>query len=868
MNRNFQKTLLALIVGACACQAFALDYDVSQGRNALNNQTLSGGVNLTGQVLLQSSTNESIFQFRRSALSGSFINAADITVDTGGFAVRALEFGAMFDPVTVGINNGPGGGGSIDGDLRNEGSITLQRANRGGGIEISNISVTGSVVNAGKILVVEDSAPSLFNGAKGIYLHGTQIAGDFINSGSIEVRSEDAVGLIMNWHGPVMFSVGGKLLNSGSILAVGDNSIGLDMEAPSMPLHVENSGSIIARGNASEGIALWDGTLDVLHNSGRISASGDNDAHAIMVQGTDFTTTNASGSRGIVNTGTITSQGDAIVVTRDALPVGFEINQRAGLIASDFGAAIRGRNLATLNWSGGEIRGDLLDMAAVNVQGMATFKGAIIDSNVVVQQGGSLNLDRPGSSITGNLQLANQGALDMRLSDSVVNTTPYLSVAGAATFAPGSRITLSANPGDFTPVAEGKTYALLSAASVQNNGLSVNSASALLDVASYSVDADAVYAVVRLKSDQQVSQELDSSGGDQRTQGLINRFKNNVIGQLDSNDRVFQSFANASTAQELAELGKRLSPDVSRGGVDAALAGQGASRSALDTRMTGLRSGLSSGDELSDTGVWMQVLNSNMDQDSRGGVEGYSANASGVAVGVDGRFSSGATLGFAYSYVNANATSDIGYKTDVQGNALSLYGSWDKGNWFAQGSVSYGRNDNDSRRYVAGTLAKGNFDSDVLSIGTLAGYGLRLNDHVLLEPRVAARYSNVQVDAYTEHGSTAALRNNDQRFETGEVGAGLRVASEAPLLGGTLTPELTLMAYHDLIGDRISQTSAFAQGGSSFVVTGAKPARDSYEGSVGVSYAISALTLGTSYTYQGRSGYDAETLMFKARYAF
>ncbi|MDO7926689.1 autotransporter domain-containing protein [Pseudomonas sp. KFB-139] len=868
MNRNFQKTLLALIVGACACQAFALDYNVSQGRNALNNQTLSGGLNLIGQVSLQSSANESVFQFRRSALSGSFINAADITIDTGGFAVRALEFGAMFDSVTAGVNNGPGGGGSIDGDLRNEGSITLQRADRGAAIDISNISVTGSVVNAGKILIVEGSASSLFNGAEGIYLHGSQIAGDFINSGSIEVHGEDAIGLIFDWHGSAMLSVGGKLLNSGSILAVGDNSIGMDLEAPSTPMHVENSGSIIARGNASEGVALWDGTLDVLHNSGSISASGDNNAHAIMVQGTDFTTTNASGSRGIVNTGTITSQGDAIVVTRDALPVGFEINQKAGLIASDSGAAIRGRNLATLNWSGGEIRGDLLRMAAVNVQGQAAFTGTTIDSDVVVQRGGSLNLDRAGSAITGNLQLANQGALDMRLSDSTVNTTPYLSVAGAASFASGSRITLSANPGDFNPTAEGKTYALLSAASVQNSGLTVSSVSTLLDVASYSVDADSVEAVVRLKSDQQVSQELGSAGSDQRTQGLINRFKNNVIGQLDSNDRVFQSFANASTAQELDELGKRLSPDVSRGGVDAALAGQGASSSAIDTRMTGLRSGLSSGDEVAENGVWMQVLNSNMDQDSRGGVEGYSANASGVAVGIDGRLASGATLGFAYSYVNANSTSDIGYKTDVQGNALSLYGSWEKGNWFTQGSVSYGRNDNDSRRNVAGTLAKGNFDSDVLSINTLVGYGLRFSDQLLIEPRVAARYSKVQVDGYTERGSSAALRNSDQRFETGEIGAGLRVASEAPLLGGTLTPELTLMTYHNLIGDRISQTSAFAQGGSSFVVTGAKSARDSYEGSVGVSYAISALTLGTSYTYQGRSGYDAETLMFKARYAF
>ncbi|MFJ4144724.1 autotransporter domain-containing protein [Pseudomonas sp. NPDC089734] len=858
---------MALIVGACACQVFAQDYDVSQGRTAFNDQTLSGGVNLVGQVSLQSSSNETVFQFRRSALTGSFINAADITVDTDGRFVQGLRLGGVFDPFTPGADNGPGGGGSIVGDLRNDGSITLQRANNADGIEISNINVTGSVVNAGQILVVEQSGLTAFSTAEGIYLHGTQIGGDLINSGSIEVHSQDAFGLIIDRHGSTGLGLAGKLINSGSILVVGDHAIGLDIESPTTAMQFDNSGSIIARGNASEGIALWDGTLDALNNSGLISATGDQDSHAIEIQGVNFTTTRASGSRGIVNTGTINAQGDAIVVTADALPVGFEINQKAGLIASDTGAAIRGGNLATLNWTGGEIRGDLLDMAAVNVQGMAGFTGSTIDSNVSILQGGSLNLERAGSNITGNLQVASLSGLDMRLSDSVVNTTPYLTVSGTATFASGSHITLSATPGDFNPTAEGKTYALLSAASVQDNGLTVSSASALLDVASYSVDTDSVEAVVKLKPDQQVSQELGSVGGSQRTQGLVNQFKNNVMGQLANNDRVYQSFANATT-RELATLGRQLSPDVSRGGVDAALAGQGATRSVIDTRMAGLRSGLSSGDELSDTGVWIQALNSNMDQDSRGGVEGYSANASGVAVGIDSTLASGTTLGLAYSSVNANSTSDLGYKTDVQGNALTLYGNRELGNWFAQGSLSYGRNDNDSRRYVAGTLAKGNFDSDVLSVSALGGYSYRFSDQVSLEPRVAARYSHVRVDAYTERGSSAALRNGGQRFETGELGAGLRVATQTSLLGGTLSPELTLMAYHDLIGDRINQTSAFVQGGSSFVITGAKAARDTYEGSFGVNYAISALTLGASYTYQGRSGYDADTVMLKARYAF
>ena len=51
------------------------------------------------------------------------------------------------------------------------------------------------------------------------------------------------------------------------------------------------------------------------------------------------------------------------------------------------------------------------------------------------------------------------------------------------------------------------------------------------------------------------------------------------------------------------------------------------------------------------------------------------------------------------------------------------------------------------------------------------------------------------------------------------------------------------MAYHDLMGDRVAQTSSFVNGGSTFSV-------------------------GASYTRQARSGFDADGVMVKARYAF
>lgn len=858
---TFTKTLLALAVSASASPSFALDYDIGQGRVQFNGQQINDSVTIVGNALLKDAIqNETEIRLRKTSLTGSLINNASITVDAADHTISGLgvaEWSSFYDA--------PGSAGTIGGDIRNNGSIALKNVDSAEGIDIGPVLVKGSVINAGSVLIRQGSKPDFLGASEGFYLHGTQVAGDLINSGVIDVSSEDGRGLIIDMDGDNEFSLGGKLINSGIITVAGTDVRGLDIETQTTPLTIQNSGLIKVAGADSVAAVFWEGTIDTFNNSGSIIAQGA-DSHAIVFKGAELTTTLPSGERGVVNTGTISAEGDAIVVTSEAPAEGFEINQRAGRIISTNGAAIQGGGLATLNWSGGDIRGDLLEMAGVNVTGPAGFQGSRIDSNVSIANGGSLNLASAGTAISGDLDVADLSAIDMRLSNATLNTTPYLTVGGVARFANGSRITLSATPGDFTPTAEGKTYSLLSAAAVQNGGLTVASSSALLNVTSYTVDPTSVAAVVTLKSDQAVGEDLGSVGVGAPAAGIVNRFKNAVIGNLNADDRVYQAFANADTAT-LAKLTKQLSPEVSRGGVDAAMAGQSATSRAIGTRINSIR-GMSSGDVLSNTGVWAQALNSNMDQNARDGVAGYSANASGIAIGADGKLNPNTTVGLAYSYVNANVTSDTGNKTDVQGGALALYGSWELGNWFTQGSLSYGHNDNDSKRYIADTLAKGSYDSDVLSVNALAGYSFQATEHLLFEPRVAARYANVQVDGYTEHGSSAALRNGDQRFETGEVGAGLRVASDAPLLGGTLQPEATLMAYHDLIGDRINQTSAFTQGGATFAVTGAKPIRDTYEGTLGLNYAINALTLGASYTYEGRSGYDADTVMLKARYAF
>ncbi|EJM15608.1 outer membrane autotransporter barrel domain-containing protein [Pseudomonas sp. GM18] len=856
-NKFFKKSLLAMVVSASTVQAFASEYDLSQGFKDWTGQTLNETLTLTGQRTRQSNTDNKGVTFFQNTVAGSIINQGDFTFDAQGARVSGIGLDA-------GLMSNTSAGSHLQGDFINAGHIILNNVSGAQGIEVGNATITGNFVNAGTVSITQVAGPSIFS-SEGIYLHGTTLGGDLLNSGLIDVTGNEVTGLILDSHFGHPVNIAGKILNTGTIRVTGEESIGFDVETNTSDLRIENSGSILSNGKNSEAIILQAGSVDSLRNSGTIQATGDN-AVAIKLDGTTFTQNAASGARGIINTGSIVAQGVAIQVGGDQVSA-FEINQQAGVIRSTQAAAIDGAGLAKLNWTGGAIEGDLLNLDGTNIAGQANYTGKKIGSTVSVTSG-SLNLQNQGVVITGDLNVGANSGIDMLLSDRVTPGTPYLTVDGKATFAQSSKVTLNAKPGDFTPTAAGTQYTLVKASSLQNNGLSVTSSSSLLNVASYTTDAQTVNALVTLKSDSQVDEEQGNIGTSRSTRQILNRFKNGPLGQLNSNDAVFKAFANASSQEELAKLGEQLAPEVSRGAVNAAVSGQAMMNGAISNRVSGLRSGLSSGDSLADTGVWVQGLSSNQDQDSRDAVAGYSANSSGIAVGADGKLNANSTVGLAYSYLNTNVTSDTGNKTDVQGQALTLYGSWDLRNWFVDGSLSYGRNDNDSKRYIADSAAKASYNSDAWALSALSGYTFKLTDQLIVEPRVAARYTNIQLDSFNEHGSSAALHSNAQRFEIGELGAGLRMAADVPLLNGTLTPEASVMAYHDFIGDQINQTSSFILGGSPFIVAGASPVRNSYEGRIGVKYQIDALTLGTNYGYQTKTGFNADTFTVEARYAF
>ncbi|KAE9658338.1 autotransporter domain-containing protein [Pseudomonas sp. PB105] len=729
---------------------------------------------------------------------------------------------------------------SSSGDVFNNATFTGTSQNAG--VMLTNVNLAGNLVNQGKINVTA-ATPTEFPSGIAMTLN-SNVAGDLVNNGDITVSGNAVVGLDV-----YLATIAGEINNNGNITVTGEQAEG--MLITSTQARINNSGTITARGIDSMGIdiekARFTGQIagapakSDINNSGTISAEG------IGIRFRSLDTSGGSNSLSIMQTGGLIEGGTAAISVDDD-----------------------NASSSYFYWEGGQVKGDVLGLSGVLVRGDAMFDGSTIRAGYVDIGDGRLTLLRPQTTIAGDLDLDSATArLRLLLDNNTLPNAPILKVTGNTYFSAGSQIELQARSDDFRTPAQGTRYTLINSGTWEEpQNLSVVSSSALLEVRNFGIDGQDVKALVATRSDEVITQDLLGARGSRNAVNAIKPFKNTVLGQMDESDPVFQRFANAATSEELAKLAETLTPDVSRGAINAATNSQNLVAGAINRRASKARSGLSSGDVLAEQGVWLQALSSDANQDSRHGIDGYDANTNGIAVGADGKLNTETTVGLAYSYLTSDVKSDLGSKTDVSGHALTLYGNWARDNFFVDTSLMYGWNDNESKRYIAGTRAKANYDSEIFGINALAGYTFQLDKQWLLEPQIGARYANVSIDSYREKGSSAALNVGKQRYETGEMGLGARLAAAFDVGAGSLEPEAKLMAWHDFIGDKASTTSTFVLGGTPFTTTGATPARDSYELGLGANYRVGAWTVGGMYNYLTSSGFDADTFTANVRYDF
>lgn len=821
-----------------------------------------GGIQVQGDVtndadLSASGDSNSAIDVDASSITGTFTNNGNLS--SQGNPASALNFG-MSSALGI-VNNGT---------IHSSGAMNPDDDETVNGLLIWNSQIgTGGLYNHGQI------------SAEGEHSHALKIESASIDEGLYNAGQIQASGSASRAISLLDGSSINSLLNTetGLISASGDSSRAVSISQGSIQPEsssLVNRGLIQTEGRASIGVYIDHPNNSILINQGQISSQGIG-SRAISLNSNYPDAPATSEGLWLINTGTL--QADGIAIETTPTPANYEghtswlqVDMWEGLISGGE-AAIKGDDNILLVFDGGEIRGDLLGLRTMFASGDALFNGQLIQSQDL--QVTSLELGQPHTRLEGNLRLGDN--LDLNLHNQTDPSRAILQVNGDAVFGlfglfGQSHIRLKPASEDFRglPLRE---YVLISANSIEDHNspfgmsLQVTSLSDLLQIESFEVTDTQVTAVVNALSGTQVSDYLRENGAPTYVLPAFTRFYGETLGNLSDADPLFQSIISSNDA-ELVRLAQQLAPEVNGAIGQVAAGNHNLLGNALQNRSASLRRGLSSGDGLSETGVWLQVLDSDADQGSRNGIAGYDADSQGIAVGADGKLNAQTTLGLAYSYLSSDVRSQNGNKTDIEGHTLTLYSGYEQDAWFADASLSYGLSDNQSKRYIAGTRAKGDYDSSLWGLNLLGGYGFDLGEGVLLEPRVAARYSSVQIESYREKGSSAALAVGEQRIEIAELGAGVRLAGNFSVGQGNLEPEAKLMAYHDFIADEASSTSAFVAGGTPFVTHGAKPARDSYEASLGLTYRLGAVSLGVSYDYLTKADYTADTVQAKVRYDF
>ncbi|WP_323744554.1 autotransporter outer membrane beta-barrel domain-containing protein [Pseudomonas sp. UFMG81] len=766
-----------------------------------------------------------------SDLSGYFYQRGDVKVTSPGGT--ALKLSAT----------------TIDGDLVNEGLLqsgidffSSQNTSARYGIDLASTSggstlVRGDLINA-------NGARIIVNGdqGRGINLAGASLEGRVINNGELRVLGPGAVAIDATTGSTLAGVTNNGLINIGAQDSIGINLDGATL-VDSMGQQVVNSGHLTA-GN----IAIKIG--NVAYDGAGLSPQY-----------------KANGNLNIFNSGALWASRVAIDATTSNRPV--ELIMREG----------------------SDIQGTLDGLANIEVEGNASYEVSFLKQggpDIRLRNGGWIEVGDAGSPpvtftlnslhtvVEGNLRVADHSALGLFLGEETDPTLAVLKVSGIAEFGQDARIALSPENEDYLP--GGGRYLLLEAGQVQvldasgqaldpNGKPKVVSTSALLDVRSSTLEANKVYIEVNTKSAQAIEQMVQRQGGGDNDQRALNTLaRSGLLAYLGKDDALLRAISHADEAQ-LARLAEQLAPDVSDGARQAASASQRLITNITLNRTSGMR-GMASGDTLQDTGVWVQSLYSDATQQRRDGISGYNAYSRGIAVGADGKLDDQLTLGLAYSFIDTDINGKGGDKTEVEGHAFTLYGGYELGNYFIDGNLTYGFNDNEGKRDIANTRAKSDYDSTQLGLNLVAGYTWQASSQWLVEPRLAARYNRVDIDSYKEKGSSAALKTEDQRYEAIELGAGLRVAGHYALGTGTLEPQFKLMTYHDFAADKIQNTSTFLVGSTPFVTHGASTARNSYEAGVGADYKLGAVTVGLNYDYVGKSGFDADVFSAKVRYDF
>lgn len=176
-------------------------------------------------------------------------------------------------------------------------------------------------------------------------------------------------------------------------------------------------------------------------------------------------------------------------------------------------------------------------------------------------------------------------------------------------------------------------------------------------------------------------------------------------------------------------------------------------------------------------GVWAQGLYNTNEYKSASKEDGFSADSTGVSMGLDVIFADVAAIGFGY----ARTTSDLSAlqrSTDVSGDTFFLYGMYKPADWYLSGVVSSGKNTFEEQKNLSGLMISDNYDTKTVGGQLMLGF-----DRKGWNPAFGLRYSSVSRAAHEDSVGQkiasfsntvfSAVAETQKTFELSRAGKGV-----------------------------------------------------------------------------------------------
>jgi len=383
-----------------------------------------------------------------------------------------------------------------------------------------------------------------------------------------------------------------------------------------------------------------------------------------------------------------------------------------------------------------------------------------------------------------------------------------------------------------------------------------------------------------------VAQALDNAVGDPRAAGLISFLNNEPFNKLCSDFTLIAPEALASVYNTAVSLANVQTANLERRMDDIRVGSTGFSSAGFT--MNGITPSFSGGlggptgaegkagpSVLAPIpenrwGVFATGLGEFTHVDSTDAARGFDLQTGGFTLGVDYRVCPNFAVGLLAGYAHTNADLANNGNLDVNSGTFGLYATAFSGGFYLDTAVTGGPSEYNSHRTALLGTASGSTDGGDLNVLVDGGYDWKKGG-LSIGPTASFQYTYVSFNGFTETGSLAPLKFNDQHVDSIRTAFGGKASYDWKVGHVLVRPELRAAWQHEYGNSAYSIVASFADGaGTSFTVSSPRIGRDSLLLGAGVAVLWSDRI--STYIYYdgelGRTNYDSHNVSAGVRVTF